>query len=281
MVYTKEERNNHWEQILQRFFDYKKGVVLVTTNDLKSVIKDKEIRLLLYFDSEDTMPEPLRENQIMLFPNTTKSWWLVKCEGFLTLQPITSNVIYFKSRTVFDLLSSNAGMGEQQYLLNMVNSGILKDFLKTNNPFYFSIMGKQRSKDFNLEIDGHSLKIENPGIEIDAGFEGNDFAVVVEAKAKIISRINKRQLYFPYMHVKRITGKETIPIFFCWDPKTKTYNLWKFKIQEDNIEKIILIDSKKYSLHQSKGEAANYKIPDNDKPAYIFDKQENLMYKAN
>ena len=50
------------------------------------------------------------------------------------------------------------------------------------------------------------------------------------------------------MHVKKITNKETIPIFFCWDGRTDTYNLWKFKITDDSIEKINLTDSKKYSL---------------------------------
>ena len=46
MTYPKEERNKHWEQILDKFFDFKKGLSLVTTENLKSIIKDKEIRLL-------------------------------------------------------------------------------------------------------------------------------------------------------------------------------------------------------------------------------------------
>ena len=110
------------------------------------------------------------------------------------------------------------------------------------------MMGKQRSTEFNLTVAGHTIKIENPGIEIDAGIEGEDFAIVIEAKAKIIRRISKRQLYFPYMRVKKITGKPTIPLFFCWDGKTKTYNLWRFEIVNDNIEDIRLIESKRYSL---------------------------------
>ena len=248
MVYPKEERNKHWEQILNKFFDFKKGLSRISTEDLKSVIKDKEIRLLNYFDSEETMPDPLKKHKVMLFPNTTKSWWLVKCEGFMDLPPINKEIIRFKSLSKFKLLSSNAGMGEQQYLLNLINSGILKDFLRMDKQFYFSIMGKQRSKEFQLEIGGHSIKIEKPGIEIDAGFEGEDFSIIIEAKAKIIRRFSKRQLYFPYVHVKKITGKDTIPIFFCWDDKTKTYNLWKFNIKEDNIEKINFVDSQRYHL---------------------------------
>ena len=248
MTYPKEERNKHWEQILNKFFDFKKGIALVTTSNLKSVIQDKEIRLLNYFDSEDTMPDPLKKNKLMLFPNTTKSWWLVKCEGFMELEPMNKEIIKFKSKSKFKLLSSQAGMGEQQYLLNLINSGILKDFLKIEKEFYFSIMGKQRSKEFQLEIGGHKIKIEKPGIEIDAGFEGESFSVIVEAKAKIIKRFSKRQLYFPYMHVKKMTGKETIPVFFCWDAKTNTYNLWRFEIKEDNIEKIKLADSQRYFL---------------------------------
>ena len=248
MVYSKEEKNEHWEEIIKEYFDFKKGYVKITTEDIKKIIKDKEIRLLLYFDSEETMSQALKDKGIMLFPNSTKSWWLVKCEGFMDLEPINKDIIKFKSQSKFKLLSSNAGMGEQQYLLNMVNSGILKDFLKIDEELYFSIMGKQRSKEFKLEIGGHDILIEKPGIEIDAGFEGEGFSVVIEAKAKIIQRFSRRQLYFPYMHVKRITGKETIPLFFCWDGKTKTYNLWKFKINDDNIEKIDLMDSKRYSL---------------------------------
>src|SRR3989344_6038266 len=201
MAYPKEERNKHWGEIIKEYFDFKKGYVKITTEDIKKIIKDKEIRLLLYFDSEETMSQALKDKGIMLFPNSTKSWWLVKCEGFMDLEPINKDIIKFKSQSKFKLL-----------------------------------------------IGGHDILIEKPGIEIDAGFEGEGFSVVIEAKAKIIQRFSRRQLYFPYMHVKRITGKETIPLFFCWDGKTKTYNLWKFKINDDNIEKIDLMDSKRYSL---------------------------------
>lgn len=249
MVYSKEERNKHWEEIIKKYFDFKKGYVKITTDDIKKIIKDKEIRLLLYFDSEETMPQALKDNGIMLFPNSVTSWWLIKCNGVLDLPQINTQIIKFNSGVKFDLKSSNAGMGEQQYLLNMINSGILRNFLKLGDKeFYFSVMGKQRSTEFDLAIAGHTIKIENPGIEIDAGIEGENFAIVIEAKAKIIKAVNRRQLYFPYMHVKKMTNKPTIPLFFCWDIKTKTYNLWKFEIVNDNIEDIRLLESKRYSL---------------------------------
>src|SRR3989338_7293978 len=249
MVYSKEEKNKHWEEIIKEYFDFKRGYAKITTADIKKIIEDKEIRLLLYFDSEESMPKALKEKSIMLFPNSTKSWWLIKCDGFLDLPQINTDIIKFSSKIKFDLKSSNAGMGEQQYLLNMINTGILKDFLRLEDKkFYFSMMGKQRSTEFNLTVAGHTIKIENPGIEIDAGIEGEDFAIVIEAKAKIIRRISRRQLYFPYIRVKKITGKPTIPLFFCWDGKTKTYNLWRFEIVNDNIEDIRLIESKRYSL---------------------------------
>lgn len=249
MVYPKEERNKHWEEIIKEYFDFKKGYVKITTEDIKKIIKDKEIRLLLYFDSEETMPQALKEKSIMLFPNSVTSWWLIKCDGFLDLPPINTQIIKFSSDVKFNLKSSNAGMGEQQYLLNMINSGILRNFLRLEDKkFYFSMMGKQRTTEFDLAIAGHTIKIENPGIEIDAGIEGENFAIVIEAKAKIIKKISKRQLYFPYMHVKKITSKPTMPIFFCWDSKTKTYNLWRFEIVKDSIENIKSVESKRYSL---------------------------------
>ncbi|NQS88506.1 hypothetical protein HQ584_01770 [Patescibacteria group bacterium] len=248
MVYPKEERNKHWGEIIDKYFDFEKGYVKITTEDIKKIIGDKEIRLLNYYDSKETMPQILREKNIMLFPNSTTSWWLVKCNGFVDLPPINSEIIKFKSKSEFLLKSSTAGMGEQQYLLNIINSGILKHFLGIDKPFYFTIMGKQRSKEFKLDIEGKSITIEKPGIEIDAGFEGEDFAIIVEAKAKIMKSFSRRQLYFPYIHVKNITGKKTTPVFFCWDNKTKTYNLWKFEISDDHIENINLVESKRYSL---------------------------------
>jgi len=249
MAYSKEEKNKHWGEIIRDYFDFKKGYAKITTEDIKKIIADKEIRLLLYFDSEETMPQALKDNSIMLFPNSVTSWWLIKCDGFLGLPPINTQIIKFSSEIKFNLKSSNAGMGEQQYLLNMINAGILRNFLKLGDKeFYFSMMGKQRSTEFDLTIAGHTIKIEKPGIEIDAGIEGENFAVVIEAKAKIIKRVSRRQLYFPYIHVKKITNKPTIPIFFCWDSKTKTYNLWRFEIVNDNIENIKLVESKRYSL---------------------------------
>ncbi|MBU1989091.1 MAG: hypothetical protein KKD94_06460 [Nanoarchaeota archaeon] len=248
MVYSKDLKNKHWEEIIEKHFDAEKGYVKVTTEDIKKIIGDKEIRLLNFFDSRENAPEALKEKEIMMFPNSTKSWWLVKCDGFVDLPPIDSEIIRIKSKTEFDLKSSTAGMGEQQYLLNMINLGILKDFLKIDAPFYFTMMGKQRSKGFELNAGGYTIAIEQPSIEIDAGFEGEDFAVIIEAKAKLVKSFSRRQLFFPYMHVKDVTGKQTIPLYFCWDVKTKTYNLWRFEISEDHIEKIKLVDSKRYSL---------------------------------
>ena len=54
----------------------------------------------------------------------------------MDLKSINKEIIKFKSQSKFKLLSSQAGMGEQQYLLNLINSGILKDFLKIEEEFY-------------------------------------------------------------------------------------------------------------------------------------------------
>lgn len=250
MAYSRAEKERDWQKIIDKFFDNKRGFSLLTTEDIKSVIKDKEIRLLNYFDSEQSMPAPLRNNKIMLFPRTTDSWWLVKCDGFMELPAIGAQTVDFKSELPFKLLSASAGMGEQQYLLNMINSGILQDFLKLKDTFYFSIMGKQRSKPFSFSINGNKIDVVNPTIEIDAGLEGKGFVVVIEAKAKIIEKFNLRQLYFPYMHCKIMTKKEVVPVFFCWDPKTGTYNLWKFKFEDDNINKLKFVESTRYKLIQ-------------------------------
>jgi len=248
MVYPKELKDKHWKELIEKNFDFGKGYSKITTEQIKNIIGDKEIRLFNFFDSAENAPPILLEKGIMLFPNSTTSWWLVKCQGFVNLPPISSEIIEFSSKAKFKLESSTAGMGEQQYLLNMINSEILANFLNTDKIFYFSIMGKQRSKGFTLDIAGKTIEIEKPGIEIDAGFEGEDFAVIIEAKAKLVKSFSIRQVFFPYMHVKNITGKKTIPIYFCWDAKTKTYNLWKLGIVKDNIEQIKVIGSKRYSL---------------------------------
>ena len=60
MVYPKEERNKHWQEIIKEYFNFKKGYAKITTEDIKKIIADKEIRLLLYFDSEETMPQALK-----------------------------------------------------------------------------------------------------------------------------------------------------------------------------------------------------------------------------
>lgn len=251
MTYSNKEKEEHWHKLIERFWDEKKKAVIITSADIKSIIGQKEIRLFMYFDSQENMPDALLEKGLTVVPHTSKSWFLIKCEGFHRLEPIASDPKVFKAEFPFKLYSTEAKTGEQQYLLNAHNTGLINEFLGIKDKLYFTIMGKQRTERPFSFTSGNSVQvdIESAPIEIDAGFEGKNYIVIAEAKARPVKSFNIRQLYFPYRAWAWVPKKEILLVFMCYDPERELYNFWQYTWNKPtDITTIKLVKSVSYRL---------------------------------
>ena len=82
------------------------------------------------------------------------------------------------------------------------NIGIIDDLVGEKTAYTVSVKMSTESFDFNiinsLANEPYSIKVENSQCEIDAGFESENYFVLIEPKKYLIEDFLIRQLYYPY-----------------------------------------------------------------------------------
>ena len=83
--------------------------------------------------------------------------------------------------------------------------------------------------------------------EIDAGYEGKNKVVLVEAKNSSTKNTIIRQLYYPYRQWSEHTKKKVFLLFF--EKRVDEYLVWQYEFTDKNsYDSIKLVKSKKYKI---------------------------------
>jgi hypothetical protein len=133
-------------------------------------------------------------------------------------------------------------------------SGIISDFIDDED-LIPTISGRMSSKAFDFTFDTiegiKGIEVENSQIEIDAGYEGQQSLVLIEAKLNIADDFNVRQLYYPYRLWLEKTNKKLRNIFLVYS--NNFFYLYEYEFKEkSNYNSIQLIRAKKYALNYEK-----------------------------
>ena len=85
--------------------------------------------------------------------------------------------------------------------------------------------------------------------EVDAGYEGEDTVVLIEAKNTKVKDIIIRQLYYPYRQWWHHTKKDTTVLLFEYNEGM--YHLWQFEFKDPSeYTSILLLKSRRYLVHR-------------------------------
>ena len=89
--------------------------------------------------------------------------------------------------------------------------------------------------------------VESVQTEVDAGYEGRNQLVLIEAKNSLSKNTIIRQLYYPFRQWQFHTKKEVKILFF--EKQKKLYSLWEFVFSnEADYNSIKLIKSEKFQI---------------------------------
>ena len=77
-----------------------------------------------------------------------------------------------------------------------------------------TIRGRKYTPRFSFKVGTNSLDTESVQTEVDAGYEGKDSIVLIEAKNFSATNVIIRQLYYPFRQWSEKTSKKVIPVFF-------------------------------------------------------------------
>ena len=247
-----------WSKIVKDYsvlkHDFSKSPFLISAQQIKiscqnfKTTHEKEVRILCKQDTRESRPKVFRDNNLFLLPVKNGLYNIIKGEGYFDIPPITKALTEYKSNLNFTLDTSKIGDSEMQHLDCAYASSIIRTFMNDNS-LVLTIRGRKYTPTFDFSINNQKIKVQSVQTEVDAGYEGEDKVVLIEAKRSSATNVIIRQLYYPFRQWQVHTKKKVIPLFFQKDDNDDTYSIWEFRFKDVNdYNSITFVKSEKFKL---------------------------------
>jgi len=249
---------NHepWQSIFNTFkiskHDFDISPYIITAEQIKSATShfkttnEREVRVLCKQDSREDRPSVFIENNLFLLPIKNGTYAIIKGEGYVDIPEITSISKIYQSKLDFHLDTSQVGNSEMQHLDFAYASSLIRTFLKDDS-LVLTIRGRKYTPKFDFKVGKHLILTESVQTEVDAGYEGRNQVVLIEAKNSISKNVIIRQLYYPFRQWQKHTKKEVNTLFF--EKQGSAYNLYHFIFKNEmDYNSIELKNSCKYEI---------------------------------
>ena len=210
----------------------------------------KSIRLLCKQNKRSDRPTVFIENDLFLLRVKSGHYAIIQGEGYVDIPPINTDCITYKSKLSFVPETSLVGDSEMQHLDFAYAASLIRTFMNDDS-LILTIRGRKYTPEFSFLVGTQRIKTESVQTEVDAGYEGKDKIVLIEAKKSNASDTIIRQLFYPFKQWSDNTSKQVETIFFSKSASQSTYSIWHFGFKDkDNYNSIHLIKSAKYKIAQ-------------------------------
>ncbi|MDZ4141926.1 MAG: hypothetical protein U1C48_07965 [Methylotenera sp.] len=182
-------------------------------------------------------------------PEKNGHYLIIKGEGYVDIPQISTETILYQSKIDFELETSKIGNSEMQHLDFAYASSLIRTFM--NDPtLVLTIRGRKYTPKFEFNVGNHLIESESVQTEVDAGYEGRDKIVLIEAKNGETRNTIIRQLYYPFKQWDIQTTKKVYTLFFEKSRKEKNvYSIWMYEFTDSNdYNSVQLVNSKKYKI---------------------------------
>ncbi|GHU36280.1 hypothetical protein FACS1894172_19020 [Spirochaetia bacterium] len=251
---------NHkpWQAIFDSYeiqkHDFSQSPFVLTAEQIKlatahfTTTNEREVRVLCKQDTREDRPEVFVKNNLFLLPIKNGSYVLLQGEGYVDIPEITEKTVVYKSKLDFELETSKIGNSEMQHLDFAYASSLIRSFLNDTS-LVLTIRGRKYTPKFEFTAGAfnQSITVESVQTEVDAGYEGKNKVVLIEAKNSETRNTIIRQLYYPYRQWQIHTSKNVNVLFF--EKRQNIYSLWVFEFTDpNNYNSITLINSARYEI---------------------------------
>ncbi len=251
-------KNESWEQIFKDYkilkHDFNKSPFCLSAEQIKESCQkfkkttEKEVRILCKQDSRKSRPDIFVSNNLFILPVKNGFYNIIKGEGYVDIPEITSDINEYETQLDFSLDSSVVGNSEMQHLDFAYASSLIRTFMGDKS-LVLTIRGRKFTPEFNFFIGKQKINVNSVQTEVDAGYEGREQIVLIEAKNKKTKDTVIRQLYYPFRQWQSITKKKVLTLFFEKDKKTGIYSFWQFGFRNaKDYNSIKLLKSARYII---------------------------------
>ncbi len=256
MSNTLTKKDAAWEKI---FKDYKlekhnfdKEPFYISSPEIKKSCKGfveggiTEPRILCKQDSRESRPRVFKDHGLFILPVKNKYYAILKGEGYVDIPDITSEPQEHKTILDFTLETTKIGNSEMQHLDFAYASSIIRTFMKDPS-LVLTIRGRKYTPEFSFKVSNYEIQTQSVQTEVDAGYEGRDSVVLIEAKNYKTTNEIIRQLYYPYRQWQEHTKKQVSTLFF--ERRGNLYYMWQFNFTDMyNYNSIKLVNSTRFRL---------------------------------
>lgn len=211
---------------------------------------EKEPRLLCKQDTRSDRPDIFIEHDLFILPKKNGSYYILKGEGYVDVPDINTPIEDYESKLDFELESSMVGDSEMQFLDYAYANSLIRTFMNDQS-LVLTIRGRKYTPPFSFNVGSYTLQTESVQTEVDAGYEGRDSIVLVEAKNFSASDVIIRQLYYPFRQWSENTNKKVYTVFFEKRviKDENVFYIWQFKFEDvNNYNSIKLVKSGRYRI---------------------------------
>ena len=246
-----------WKAIFERYsiheHDFDAAPYPLSANQIKVACQhfertsEKEVRILCKQDTREARPDVFRDRGLFILPVRNGEYSIIKGEGYVDIPPITSAPRDYESSFPFELETSRVGNSEMQHLDYAYALSLIRHFVDDES-LVLTIRGRKYTSPFDFVIGGFDISVQGVQTEVDAGYEGEDKVVLVEAKSSKADNTIVRQLYYPFRQWQIHTKKPVTTLFFQRVGGNE-YHLWHFRFDDPNVyNSIQLVKSGRYRI---------------------------------
>jgi len=230
-----------WKKIFDDYkildHDFNKSPFLLSAAQIKRACQkfketgEKEVRILCKQDTRESRPKIFRDNNLFLLPVKNGFYNIIKGEGYIDIPPIRDEVTVYSSKLDFLLDTAKIGDSEMQHLDFAYASSLIRTFTKDSS-LVLTIRGRKYTPDFDFYVGKQLIKVSSVQTEVDAGYEGKNQIVLIEAKSFNASNVIIRQLFYPYRQWQSRTKKKVVTLFFDKERGRDVYSIWQFEFTD-------------------------------------------------
>lgn len=209
------------------------------------------MKILCRQDIRESRPHVIREKRLFILPTRNGIYSIIKGKGYIDIPPTVETVDVYKSKLKFELVTSKVGDSEMQHLDFAYASSLFRTFFEDES-LVLTIRGRKYSPDvgFRFVVGKHEIEARSVQTEVDAGYEGREQIVLIEAKAKGQKNTIIRQLYYPFRQWQHHTTKQVKTIFF--DKIGDVYRIWQFEFRNPNdYNSIEIVEAQSFHIKEN------------------------------
>ncbi|MFH1024636.1 MAG: hypothetical protein V1809_14740 [Planctomycetota bacterium] len=250
--------NDSWRKIFDDLeiekHDFNKAPYPISAKQIKSSCQkftetgEKEVRILCKQDSRESRPSIFKSNNLFLLPVKNGHYVIIRGEGYIDLPAITQDVLNYHSKLKFSPDTTRVGDSEMQHLDYAYAASLIRSFTGDES-LILTIRGRKYTPKFDFMVGNNRLIVSGVQTEVDAGYEGENQVVLIEAKNFLATNVIIRQLFYPFRQWQSKTKKKVSTLFFEMDKNANVISIWQFEFSDpDDYNSITLAKSGKYKI---------------------------------